>query len=78
MQYRKLGRNGPNVSALGLGCMSIGIADTYTSSVRGDDDAIALIHHALDVRAPLRHSGKSRGCNYEAQARPCEGRSARS
>ena len=48
MRYRKLGHNGPNVSALGLGCMSLGIADTYTSSLRGDDDAIELIHHALN------------------------------
>src|SRR4029453_16947220 len=48
MRYRKLGRNGPNVSALGLGCMSLGIADTYTSSLRGDDDAVELIHHALN------------------------------
>jgi aryl-alcohol dehydrogenase-like predicted oxidoreductase len=38
MRKRRLGRNGPNVSAVGLGCMSLGIADTYTSSVRSDDD----------------------------------------
>ncbi len=49
MQYRKLGRNGPTVSAIGLGCMSIGIADTYTSSVASDDDAVRLIHHALKL-----------------------------
>jgi aryl-alcohol dehydrogenase-like predicted oxidoreductase len=49
MQQRKLGRNGPNVSAIGLGCMSIGIADVYTSSVRSDDDAVALIQHALKL-----------------------------
>ena len=48
MKYRKLGRHGPTVSALGLGCMSMGIAGTYTSSVRDDDDAIALIHCAID------------------------------
>lgn len=53
MQYRKLGRNGPTVSALGLGCMSIGIADTYTSSVKSDDDAVALIHHALKLGITL-------------------------
>jgi aryl-alcohol dehydrogenase-like predicted oxidoreductase len=49
MKHRKLGRNGPQVSALGFGCMSIGIADTYTSSVRNDDEAVELLHRALDL-----------------------------
>jgi aryl-alcohol dehydrogenase-like predicted oxidoreductase len=49
MEQRQLGRLGPRVSALGLGCMSIGIADVYTSSVRSDDAAVALIRHALDL-----------------------------
>ena len=49
MQRRKLGREGLSVSALGLGCMSLGIEDTYSSSVRDDDDAISLIHRALDL-----------------------------
>jgi aryl-alcohol dehydrogenase-like predicted oxidoreductase len=53
MQYRKLGRNGPMASAIGLGCMSIGIADTYTSSVKSDDDAVALIDHALKLGITL-------------------------
>jgi aryl-alcohol dehydrogenase-like predicted oxidoreductase len=53
MKYRKLGRQGPQVSALGLGCMSIGIADVYTSSVRDDDAAVALIHRAMDLGITL-------------------------
>ena len=53
MRPRKLGRQGPNVSAMGLGCMSLGIADTYTSSVRNDDGAIALIQHALELGITL-------------------------
>ena len=53
MNYRKLGLHGPNISALGLGCMSIGIAETYTSSVHSDAEAVALIHRALDLGVTL-------------------------
>jgi aryl-alcohol dehydrogenase-like predicted oxidoreductase len=53
MKQRTLGRNGPAVSAIGLGCMSIGIADVYTSSVRDDAAAVALIHRALDIGVTL-------------------------
>ena len=49
MEQRRLGQRGPSASAIGLGCMSIGIADVYTSSVRDDDKAVELIHHALDL-----------------------------
>ncbi|HEU4930139.1 MAG TPA: aldo/keto reductase, partial [Candidatus Krumholzibacteria bacterium] len=49
MKTRRLGRNGPEVSALGLGCMSLGIADVYTSSIHSDDEAIKLIHRALEL-----------------------------
>jgi aryl-alcohol dehydrogenase-like predicted oxidoreductase len=49
MEQRRLGRTGPQVSAIGLGCMSIGIADVYTSSVRDDVKAVELIHRALDL-----------------------------
>jgi aryl-alcohol dehydrogenase-like predicted oxidoreductase len=44
MQTRRLGSNGPTVSALGLGCM--GMSDFY--GVRDDAESIATIHHALD------------------------------
>ena len=53
MKYRRLGRHGPEVSAIGLGCMSMGIAGTYTSSVKSDDDAVALIHRALELGVTL-------------------------
>ena len=44
MQMRTLGRNGPSVSAIGLGCM--GMSEFY--GARDDAESIATIHHALD------------------------------
>jgi aryl-alcohol dehydrogenase-like predicted oxidoreductase len=49
MRKRPLGRSDLEVSALGFGCMSIGIADVYTSSVQSENDAIAVVHRALDL-----------------------------
>jgi aryl-alcohol dehydrogenase-like predicted oxidoreductase len=45
MKTRKLGPNGPEVSALALGCM--GMSDFYGS--RDDNESIATIHRALDL-----------------------------
>ena len=41
---RRLGRDGPEVSAIGLGCM--GMSEFYGSS--SDEESIAIIHHAID------------------------------
>jgi aryl-alcohol dehydrogenase-like predicted oxidoreductase len=49
MENRLLGRSGPTVSAIGFGCMSLGIADVYTSSTRDEEAAVALIRHALEL-----------------------------
>jgi aryl-alcohol dehydrogenase-like predicted oxidoreductase len=49
MKKRILGQSGLEVSAIGFGCMSIGIADVYSSSVQSESDAIALVHSALDL-----------------------------
>jgi aryl-alcohol dehydrogenase-like predicted oxidoreductase len=53
MESRTLGRHGPTVSAIGFGAMSIGIADIYTSSVRDDAAAVALLHRALELGVTL-------------------------
>ena len=49
MKKRKLGRSGLDVSPVGFGCMSIGIADVYSSSVQSEADAIGIVQHALDL-----------------------------
>lgn len=53
MQHRRLGSHGPEVSALGLGCMSLGIAGMYSSSIGSDREAVELIHRALDLGVTL-------------------------
>ena len=47
MKLRKLGRSGPQVSAMGLGCM--GFSEFYTSSAATDAEAIGVIHNALSL-----------------------------
>ena len=45
MKSRKLGRDGPQVSAIGLGCM--GFSEFYTSSAASETEAIGVIQSAL-------------------------------
>ena len=53
MQMRQLGAAGPQVSALGLGCM--GMSGMYGPSDRGE--SIATIHAALDAGVTLLDTG---------------------
>jgi aryl-alcohol dehydrogenase-like predicted oxidoreductase len=53
MDTRQLGRTGPRVSALGLGCM--GMSDFYGPADRGE--SIATLHAALDADITLLDTG---------------------
>jgi aryl-alcohol dehydrogenase-like predicted oxidoreductase len=60
MQQRQLGRNGPRVSAIGLGCMAL-------SNVYGpadDAEAIATIHAAMDAGVTLIDPGAFYGMGH--------------
>ncbi|HEY3939995.1 MAG TPA: aldo/keto reductase [Bryobacteraceae bacterium] len=76
MEQRKLGRSGPSVAALGLGCMSMGIADIYTSSTRDDEAAIRVIHRALDLGITLLDTADIYGVSELQVGKALKGRRA--
>jgi pyridoxine 4-dehydrogenase len=60
MEQRELGRYGPKVSAIGLGCM--GMSDFYGPTDRGE--SIATIHAALDAGITLLDTGDFYGMGH--------------
>ena len=74
MKTRKLGKNGPVVSEIGLGCMSLGIADIYSSSAQSDDDAVALIHRALDLGITMLDTANIYGDSERKVGKALQGR----
>lgn len=63
LKKRSLGSSGIEVSALGLGCMSL--SGIYGST--SDDDGIALIHEALDLGVTLLDTSDAYGAGHNEQ-----------
>jgi aryl-alcohol dehydrogenase-like predicted oxidoreductase len=72
MQTRKLGRNGPTVSALGLGCM--GMSAFY--GARDDSESLATLKRALDAGVNFLDTADAYGpfTNEELVGRAVRGR----
>jgi aryl-alcohol dehydrogenase-like predicted oxidoreductase len=72
MQARKLGRDGPTVSALGLGCM--GMSEFY--GAHDDAESLATLKHALDMGLNFLDTADAYGpyTNEELVGRALQGR----
>jgi aryl-alcohol dehydrogenase-like predicted oxidoreductase len=51
VRQRRLGTNGPEVGAVGLGCM--GMTSLYDTSERDDEESVRVIHRAVELGAVL-------------------------
>lgn len=72
MQKHQLGKSGPQVSAVGLGCMGMSISYGEPN----DDESIATIHRALDLGVNLLVTSDAygNGVNEELVARAIKGK----
>src|SRR5262249_6924900 len=60
MEQRQLGKGGPLVSAIGLGCM--GMSDFYGPA--DEKESIATIHEAIDLGVNLLNTGDFYGMGH--------------
>jgi len=74
LHKRRLGTNGPEVTALGLGCM--GMSEFYSPSQMDDQASIRVIHHYLDAGGNFLDTADMYGCgrNEELLGRAIAGR----
>jgi aryl-alcohol dehydrogenase-like predicted oxidoreductase len=72
MQTRKLGKNGPAVSAVGLGCMGMSISYGEPN----DPESIATVHRAIDLGVNLivTSDAYGNGVNEELVAKALKGK----
>ena len=63
MEQRRLGREGPLVSAVGLGCM--GLSQGYGAT--DDEQSVATVHRALDLGVTLLDTAISYGSGHNEQ-----------
>src|SRR5438874_7027867 len=75
MQKRTLGSNGPEVSAIGLGCMGMSFA-YGTPEERDERESIATIHRAIELGVTFFDTAEAYGpyTNEELLARALQGR----
>ena len=74
IQRRRLGTSGPEVSAVGLGCM--GMSGMYGPAER--EESIATIHAALDTGIDLLDTGDFYGMGYNVSRSSAAARRAAS
>ena len=72
MEHRELGKGGPRVSAIGLGCM--GMSDFYGPA--DEAESIATIHEAIDRGVTLLNTGDFYGMGHNEMLDPPRHRGA--